>query len=48
MRGVIRDPTSAWAVSISASVMPPSRSGGWTSVLYQSVSVSTIRRRLSP
>ncbi len=48
MRGVIRDPMSAWAASISVSVMPPSRRGVWTSVLYQAVSVSTILRRPSP
>jgi len=47
-RGASRDPRSAWAFSISPSVIPASSKGRTTSVLHQSVSVSAIRARLSP
>ena len=38
----------AWACSISPSVMPDASSGLMTSLCHQAVSVSLIRRRLSP
>ena len=48
VRGAMRDPRSACSVSTSPSFMPASRSGRTTSVRYHSVSVSAIRRKLSP
>ena len=48
MRGVIWDPRSAWACSISPSVMPEATSAISTSLFHQAASASAIRRRLSP
>jgi hypothetical protein len=46
--GVIWEPRSAWACSISPSVMPDASSAISTSLFHQAASVSAIRRRLSP
>ena len=48
VKGPIRDPRSAWASSISVSAVPDSSSGITTSLRHQAVSVSAMRRRLSP
>jgi hypothetical protein len=48
MRGAIWDPRSACASPISPSVMPDASSAITTSLCHPFVSVSAIRRRLSP